>query len=263
MRAALACLALREAAVAERADASSVLLHRLPKLDPSARGIELLATVDAFSRQRGAPIAPFIELAQRMAVEDEALQARYLARQALVLVGLPAPLDASGAVFRFALAVDGFSCAIELAAGDPIEALHTAIQDALGWDDDHLWCLHLDGARDPRFAWSPDGPHPIECLDVSLLDDLRFDRDPEEEDEDDHTAESDASEPNVWIERVGELGLRPRDKILYRFDFGANHRIPLRVVQIEQANGKGGRRPKLPRIVEPKGKRPVQYQDPW
>jgi hypothetical protein len=223
LRARIACWWLREGVTRGRAGASAALERLLPSLQPAMRGEELLVTVDELLQEHPARAQPFVALAERVASEDGAFEARYLARCALHLAGKPIPTEKPQTVVRFALSVGGFSCALELLAADTLVTLHDAIQAALGWDDDHLWCLYLNGdRRDRRFVWSPDGEvGPLEC--------------------------------------IGELGLRPGNKLLYHFDFGDNHLIPLRVARIEPAK-KAAKKAAYPRIVA-KGRRPQQDSD--
>ena len=113
---------------------------------------------------------------------------------------------------------------IDVRSDQTLEELHYAIQDAFGWDDDHLYAFFLSGK-----AWDasteyirPEGRGP--------------------------------GERSARV-RLDRLGLRPRKRFLYIFDFGDEWRHEIRVE-------KAGLRPdagEYPRIVEEHGEAPPQY----
>ncbi len=57
-------------------------------------------------------------------------------------------------------------------------------------------------------------------------------------------------------DRIGELGLRVGNKLIYHFDFGDNHLIPLKVLAVDDQLPRGM---KLPAITKTRGKPPEQY----
>lgn len=216
------------------------MLGILPCLAAADRG-ELL--VQAAIRGLVKDDSAWIESAERIAVDDEAFEARYLARCALRLVGRQVPADATHAVYSFELRCGKFSCVIAVAARSPLGELHGAIQNALAWDDDHAWCMYLNGARrDHRFIW-PDDDWVSRW--ASMHD--RFDSEQV-------AFGGDGTDPQP--DRIGELGLRVGNKLIYHFDFGDNHLIPLKVLAIDDRLPSGM---KLPAITRTRGKPPEQY----
>lgn len=214
-------------------DAREALLRAIGAAAPSDRGDLLVLSLLTTETTSPQALAPFVDLARRTAADDPAFGARYLARCALRIAGRELALDFADGVFVFGLQYDGFGCTFEALSSDTPCSIHYTVQDALGWDGDHPWCLHLDGSRvDPRFEWSPESnpdwiPYPGAAPGSEILP-----------------------------ERLGELGLRRGNKIVYHFDFGDNHRMPLKVLRIDKASRQ---RVRYPRIVTTSGRRPDQY----
>jgi hypothetical protein len=113
---------------------------------------------------------------------------------------------------------------VELGGGHTLEDLHYAIQDAFGWDDDHLYAFYLSGR-----------PH-----DALTAIQRPF---------------ADAEPPTADEVRLDELELRPGQRLLYIFDFGDNLRHSVEVLEVVEGAASGG----SPRIVESHGKAPAQY----
>jgi hypothetical protein len=107
-----------------------------------------------------------------------------------------------------------------------LTALHDAIQEAFGWEDDHLYSFWLDGKfwgdGDSEFT-SPVAP--------------------------------DAA-PQTADVPLAELDLSDGAKIAYVFDFGDEWRV--RLALREHADADGGA---YPRVLERKGTAPPQYGD--
>ena len=177
--------------------------------------------------------AEWLAAVHRMAAEDGDLEARYLARCALMAVGERVPVE-TAAVHAFTLRYRDFSCVVEVASTTTLDGLHAAIQRALDWDSDHLWCFYVGGRKDERFTW------PSEDWDYQWFP-------PWQEHE-----VVELPRPS----RIGELGFRRGSKLLYHFDFGDNHFIPLSVRRI----GEPSSTTPLPAVVDVKGKRPAQYR---
>ena len=112
---------------------------------------------------------------------------------------------------------------IETAGGHTLEDLHHAIQDAYGFDDDHLYAFFMDGE-----LWSDD----------------KF------------TSPHDEEGPHVDELRIGELGLSEGQRMLYLFDYGDQWLFQIAVEAIR----KSGARPHKPKVVGQKGKAPEQYE---
>ena len=115
---------------------------------------------------------------------------------------------------------------IDVRSNQTLEDLHYAIQDAFGWDDDHLYAFFLSGK-----AWDTSTAY------------FR----PEGRQQGMRSART----------RLDRLGLVPRKRCLYIFDFGDEWRHEVRV---EKAglSADGG---EYPRIVEEHGQAPPQYGD--
>ncbi len=224
-------------AIADRGSSESIaaMLRVLPAVGAADRGTLLLRGALPGSALRNSD--EWIAATRRVAAEDADFQARYLARSALRILGEPLPREDAEA-YVFTLRYRDFSCAIEVAAESSLDALEHAIHEALRWDDDHLWCFYLDGRRgDGRFTW-PDEEWAFRWYEASAIRE--------------NAASLDFDLPR--LERVRELGLRAGNQILYHFDFGANHLVPLKVRRVGDAHAR-----RLPAITAAKGKRPRQY----
>jgi hypothetical protein len=114
---------------------------------------------------------------------------------------------------------------IEVAERQTLHHLHLEIQNAIQWDDDHLYSFFMSNRawdNDSEFA-SPnadDGPHADEVT-------------------------------------LGELGLKPKQKFLYLFDYGDEHQFEVEVVEV-RPNAQPGRYPKL---IDSRGEAPEQYPE--
>jgi Plasmid pRiA4b ORF-3-like protein len=111
---------------------------------------------------------------------------------------------------------------LALRADETLEALHRLIQEAFEWDDDHLYSFWLDG----KF-W---GANDIEYTSpLNLVD-------------------QEAKSARV---EIGGLGLEPRQRIAYIFDFGDEWRVWLRLRETRPGGATG--------ILDRKGEPPPQY----
>ncbi len=115
---------------------------------------------------------------------------------------------------------------IEILAGQTLEDLHLAIQEAFGWDNDHLYAFFMSGR-----AW--DGSTEIEG------------------------PLGEAEPPTADEVTLAELGLRPGQKFLYIFDFGDDLRHQIEVLETFSPVPEG----EYPRISESHGKAPQQYPE--
>jgi hypothetical protein len=253
MRSQFAARVLLADRLAGDVETRDALLAALPKLSATDRG-ELM--LHAAHRGRFADELPpgehgsWLEVVTRAAAEDPSFEVRYLARCALRLAGCPRPETAAG-THAFELKYEGFSCVIELRARASLRDLHAAIQRALGWDADHVWCFHLNGdRRDDRFTWPTEDWLRTWAPEIRQLLRGVMREVPVEPD----ASENDALDPQPEV--LGELGLRAGDAILYHFDFGDDHLIPLKLLRIAEAPTRGQ---KLPAITREKGRRPAQY----
>ena len=112
--------------------------------------------------------------------------------------------------------------------------LHDVLQEAFGWDGEHLYAFWLDGRH-----WSLDAveySHP------------------------DHARKQNAS-GTIWelpetrsaAERLDALGLAPGQNIAYAFDFGDEWRVELTVADIAAAGGGS-----YPAVLESVGQAPAR-----
>ncbi len=113
---------------------------------------------------------------------------------------------------------------IEIAGSDTFEELHLAIQDAMDFDNDHLYYFSLTGknATYNSFAfWSPNGEDGVRTTMV----------------------------------QIGETNLYKGQQILYYFDFGASWRFDVVLLDIEENT----KEPKEYKITQKIGENPKQY----
>ncbi|HMJ32414.1 MAG TPA: plasmid pRiA4b ORF-3 family protein [Baekduia sp.] len=122
--------------------------------------------------------------------------------------------------------VRGVRARLAVRADQPLTMLHDAIQEAFGWDDDHLYSFWLDG----RF-W---GDRVQEYTSPVVPDDA----------------------PQTADVPLAELDLATGQKIAYVFDFGDEWRV--RLTLREQTEPDDGA---YPRVLERKGTAPPQYPD--
>lgn len=111
---------------------------------------------------------------------------------------------------------------IEIAETQTLHTLHRAIQDAVGFADDHLYSFYMSGQawdRTTEFA------HPS------------------------------ADGPSANKVRIRNLNLRMKQRFLYLFDYGDEHRFEVQLVSTNPDAPKAD----YPRVVERHGKNPVQY----
>ncbi|MDQ5854647.1 MAG: plasmid pRiA4b ORF-3 family protein [Chloroflexota bacterium] len=114
---------------------------------------------------------------------------------------------------------------IEILDNQTLEDLHDAIQDAFGWDDDHLYSFYMSNR-----AW--------DNLTV-IARPTEFEYDP----------------PTADEVTPAQLDLQQGQKFLYIFDFGDDLRHNIEVMHIVTPPPPG----EFPRIVLRQGKAPVQY----
>jgi hypothetical protein len=260
-RAQLGGLALSELAAAGSVLARDAMLRALPSLGATDRGdLVVRACLHGHADDDLPPgqSGTWFDAIRRMALEDTDFEARYLARCALRLVGEETNGDAASAIYALELRVEPFSCVIEVPASSTPADLHASIQGALRWTADQSWCFHLSGeSRDWRFAWPNE-----HWLARWLPPDFHFDDEDGEDAEDgqDEAAavdEESAREPlDPQPARLGDLGLRVGNKLLYRVGVFAERLVSLKVRRIDAAPRT---RAPLPAIKERKGRPPKQY----
>lgn len=111
---------------------------------------------------------------------------------------------------------------IEIAEDQTLDDLHYAILGAVNFDSDHLYSFFMSGR-----AW----------------------------DDTTEYASPYADGPSAAQVRIGDLSLRMKQKFLYLFDYGDEHRFEVQLVGINPEAAKGD----YPKLVESHGKAPRQY----
>ena len=212
---------------------------------------------------------------REMAQHDRAFGPRFQARMVGWETGLDIPLDNAGGAYALQVQVPGdkaFSRTIELRSSDTLEDLHLAIQDVLGWDNDHLYSFYMTGnVRDreyeiPGYPEDYDGPDyeivqsweteaeegPIAVVALTAgrgaaADGAAADEADEDDDED--------GTRTAGMFRLGDLGLALKHKFLYMFDYGDENLFEIQVVAVRPMAEPGA----YPRTVAAKGEPPEQY----
>ncbi len=111
---------------------------------------------------------------------------------------------------------------IEIAENQTLDDLHYAILNAVGFDADHLYSFYMSGrAWDDSTEYS--SPH--------------------------------ANGPNAAKVKIGDLNLRMKQRFLYLFDYGDEHRFEVQLMDVNPDAPKGD----YPRVVKRRGKNPSQY----
>lgn len=174
------------------------------------------------------PLPPaLIERLTRMASGDPAFEPRFMARALLRDAGEVPPLDHPDSLYAFKVklrGLPGMYRTIAARATDTLHDLHLAIQASIDWDNDHLYSFFLNNKRyDERYSfaspWDSDSP--------ATADDVQ----------------------------IGGLGLMPKHKFMYYFDYGDSHEFEVEVVAVEPQTAPG----EYPRVVESHGAAPRQY----
>lgn len=169
---------------------------------------------------------------------------------------------------------------IELSASQSLEDLHLAIQEAYGWDADHLYSFFMSGkAWDKKTEYClPEGTTPWgEPIDEDKEGKKRAEPTEQPEDEweelPDHIPDQVREKLMSFLEKaskrtyssrpgdvrktkIEELNLKEDQKFMYLFDYGDDHRFKVRVHAINQQSAP---QVNYPRVVESVGQAPRQY----
>jgi hypothetical protein len=269
--AALARLAIGQDSPAALAALADAARHSNP--DVRALAVAHLGRVFAITERP--PPEALVALLTGVALEDTAFAPRFKARAALRALGRPAPMDHPRDVYKIKLTTaefPGVERVIAIRADQTLEDLHLAIQQALDWDDDHLYTFYMSGKeRDQDYEipcayvvtdgddlfgpaeWIVDEPGDGLAGDAGAPAALPADapEPPAAEDDEDEGDLPFCAETAV----LGELGLPLKHKFLYLFDFGDDHLFTLTVAGVEPRTA----RARYPRVVERKGAAPPQY----
>ena len=224
---ALAAVALLVIRGREEAAAMEVLRVALSHDEPEARSMAALYLRRAWQRTGATPPKAVLDDLNRLATADGKFEPRFMARRALAELGQPLPLENRGGAYRFKVWHKwhpNVYQVIELASEQTLHGLHAAILTAWDWGDEHLYAFYLNNRRyDPTFEF-------------------------------DHHACDDAPAYAEDV-RLGELGLRLRQRLLFLFDFGDNHEFVVQVVGIREEAGDGP----FPRFIDSVGDPMPQY----
>jgi len=112
---------------------------------------------------------------------------------------------------------------IEIRGGQTLDQLHYAIQNAVDFDTDHLYSFYMSNR-----AW----------------------------DETTEYSSPYAKGPSAGGVKIRDLNLRMKQRFLYLFDYGDDHRFEVQLVEVDPGAPK---EEDYPRIVESHGEDPVQY----
>ena len=112
---------------------------------------------------------------------------------------------------------------IEITEDQTLDDLHYTILSAVDFDSDHLYSFYMSGR-----AWDDSTEYASPYADGPSADEVK----------------------------IGDLSLRMKQKFLYLFDYGDEHRFDVQLVGINPEAAQEGR---YPRIVERHGKAPQQY----
>jgi len=207
--------------------ARDALLRLVQHIDPEVRR----RAVDMLLRSGPEPDAPvpdqLVALLREVALGDQDSLVRFFARSWLWELGREVPMDHPGGVYRFQVLPAGDRKAelvVDVRSDQTLADLHAAIQQGLRWDDDHLYAFYISGkAFDQDTALS--GPAEV------------------------------CEPPHAAGVPLGQLGLVPGGSFLYLFDFGDQHEMPIKVLEVQEEAGRGP----YPKIVKKPPRPPEQY----
>jgi hypothetical protein len=184
---------------------------------------------------------------EHVAYEDRAFPPRFLARGWLHAAGLPVRIEPPEGVYAFKAALGRVSRTVELTASQTLHQLASSILSAFRWDEDHLYEFALTAdLRDRRFIL-PNVEDEAFGLGWSFG----------EQTEPDASDASGAPEaPSRMSLPLGAFGFTRGHELIFRFDFGDDHRFRVTVVAIHEHRSP---RAKYPRVVAQQGKAPEQY----
>jgi hypothetical protein len=121
---------------------------------------------------------------------------------------------------------------IEIKAEQTLADLQAAIQQSIGWDNDHAYTFYMDGGKnDKRFA--------IDSPDLWGVDDNHG--------------------PMADEVSIGELGLKIGHSFLYLFDYGDQHLFTIKLGTTITVSPEKSQTHTYPRLVDSRGEAPPQY----
>ena len=211
----------------DSSDAAEALMEATKHRDADVRALATYHLGRAYLWP-GRPVPPaFVELMGRLASEDASFEPRFQARAILGALGLPAPFDNPDGVYAFKVKLGWYkeiTRTIDMLSEQTLFDLQWAIQESLGWDNDHEYAFYMAGQRyDPLYEFA--GP------------DILDDRVP------------------ASLAVIGELGLFLKQKFTYVYDLQEEHEFEVEVVGIQaQADDD-----EYPRLLRSQGMMPRQY----
>jgi hypothetical protein len=193
--------------------------------------------------------APRVVL-ERVAYTERAFSPRFLARKWLHVAGLPVRVQPPDGVYAFQASLGRVSRTVELPASDSLSDLSSAILSAFRWDQDHLYEFALTADLGDRRFVLPDAAEETFGLSWS------FEEAGEQEELDAPDSSEDTGAPSPMSLPLGAFGFTKGHKLIFRFDFGDNHRFRVTLTGIHEHRSP---RAKYPRVVAETGKAPEQY----
>lgn len=261
--AAMALLAIER----DAAEAYQALADALRHPHEQVRALAGFYIAQAYAVPDRPPSASVESALTHMAALDRAFTPRFQARAALGIMGRPVPLDNPETVYflKVQLRGDRATRTIAILAEHTLSDLHDAIQEAFGWDADHLYSFYMSGDRkDQRYeircpelddSWGF-GIWSMTAVEAENEEGLEQ---PEDDDmaaaEEMADAEDDDSDLYTTNALIGALGLVPKHRFIYFFDYGDSHEFIVTVLGIEARADDGA----YPRLIESHGEAPQQY----
>jgi hypothetical protein len=185
-----------------------------------------------------------------VAYEDRAFPPRFLARGWLHAAGLPVRIKTPEGVYAFKAALGRVSRTVELTASQTLHQLASSILSAFRWDQDHLYEFALTAdLRDRRFILP-------NVEDEAFGLGWSFGEDDEQTEPDASDASGAPEAPSRMSLPLGAFGFTRGHELIFRFDFGDDHRFRVTLVDIHEHRSP---RAKYPRVVAQQGKAPEQY----
>ncbi len=167
---------------------------------------------------------------ERRAYTESAFPARFLARCWLHAAGVPVRVEPPDGVYAFKASLGRASRTVELTASQSLSDLASAILSAFQWGHDHLYEFALTADLKARRFILPD------------VNDEGF--------------ELDSETPSPMSLPLGAFGFPKGHKLIFRFDFGDDHRFKVTLTGIHEHRSP---RAKYPRVVAETGPAPEQY----
>jgi hypothetical protein len=229
-------------------EAEEYLLQHLSAATAELRAAAVRATCASFGKQLPSALRIAIE---SIAQSDTAFAPRFLARRALLAIGAKPIHDVPSGSYTFTAVLrrsNGIARTVELLSQQSLDDLARAVLDAFGWDTDHLYCFYFD-ERDRG------GPFTVGLEEEysDMFSGLSMEEEEEEEEESEVTG-VDGGGYEIGYP-IGTLGLVERQRFVFHFDFGDDHRFDITVDAISERAPAA----KLPRIIARKGRSPHQY----